>query len=215
MSAERPGPDEYATPREVAAWLGKSLASLQRYRREEEHCPRPDAYKGRQPRWLRTRKPDWLKWYVTYGPGRPAPMRVVSASDQVELEEELRRKYEAGATLRELAEDKGLSYGTVHRLVHRAGGEIRCGGELSETAKSLRNMSPAARLELAKDLRRQYEADADTQALSDTSGLSVATIWNLLHEVHTPMRDPGRKKGVPGTRKPRKPGPQSSSPCSS
>lgn len=188
----RPVTAQYVTAKEVGGWLGKSLASVRKYRLEE-HSPRPDTYEaGVRPRWLRTREADWHKWYATYGPGRRRQLRTKCPEERLKIAKELKVKYEAGASIRVLRADSGLGHGTVVRLLDEAGARIRGGGKLRQPGKSLRAMSPADRLKLAEDLRAKYEAGATVYTLNAECGLSVGAVGKLLAEANTPMRKRGR-----------------------
>lgn len=49
----------------------------------------------------------------------------VTGGDRDTLSEQLRKKYEAGASIRALAEESGRSYGFVHRILSESGATLR------------------------------------------------------------------------------------------
>ena len=62
--------------------------------------------------------------------------RRVTGGERDKLAGDLRKKYEAGASIRELAEDTGRSYGFVHRVLVGSGATLRGrGGATRKKAK--------------------------------------------------------------------------------
>ena len=57
-------------------------------------------------------------------PGLPKGQRIVGEARD-DLASDLVRRYEKGASIRELAESTGRSYGFVHRLLTDAGANLR------------------------------------------------------------------------------------------
>jgi predicted transcriptional regulator len=57
-------------------------------------------------------------------PGLPKGQRIVGEARE-DLATDLVRRYEKGASIRELAESTGRSYGFVHRLLTDAGANLR------------------------------------------------------------------------------------------
>lgn len=51
--------------------------------------------------------------------------RRITGPDRDRLSADLKRRYEAGASIRELAADTGRSYGFVHRVLLEAGVTLR------------------------------------------------------------------------------------------
>lgn len=49
----------------------------------------------------------------------------ITGADRDKLAKELRKRYEAGASIRELAADTQRSYGFVHRILSDAGVQLR------------------------------------------------------------------------------------------
>ena len=49
----------------------------------------------------------------------------VTGSDRDKLAAEMKKKYEAGASIRVLAESSGRSYGFVHRILSESGATLR------------------------------------------------------------------------------------------
>lgn len=49
----------------------------------------------------------------------------VTGSSRNTLSEQLRKKYEGGASIRALAEESGRSYGFVHRILNESGATLR------------------------------------------------------------------------------------------
>jgi predicted transcriptional regulator len=54
--------------------------------------------------------------------------RLPPGPDRDELAAGLKKKYDAGASIRALAEETGRSYGAVHRLLGEAGAAFRARG---------------------------------------------------------------------------------------
>jgi predicted transcriptional regulator len=59
----------------------------------------------------------------------------ISGAERERLAKTLRKSYEKGASLRELAGQTGRSYGFVHRVLTDAGVTLRGRGGASRTAK--------------------------------------------------------------------------------
>ena len=51
--------------------------------------------------------------------------RRITGADRDRLAEDLRRKYDAGKSIRELAASTGRSYGFVHRILSESGAHLR------------------------------------------------------------------------------------------
>ncbi|MGC7095600.1 helix-turn-helix domain-containing protein [Amycolatopsis lurida] len=49
----------------------------------------------------------------------------ITGEARAEVRKELRRRYEAGAPIRALADETGRSYGAVHRLLTESGAALR------------------------------------------------------------------------------------------
>lgn len=58
----------------------------------------------------------------------------VAGEDRSELSVELKRRYDAGESIRQLAAATGRSYGFVHRLLSEAGVELRGRGGATRKA---------------------------------------------------------------------------------
>lgn len=62
--------------------------------------------------------------------------RRVTGGDRSKLASDLRKRYEGGASIRELAADTGRSYGFVHRILSESGATLRGrGGATRNKAK--------------------------------------------------------------------------------
>jgi Helix-turn-helix domain len=62
--------------------------------------------------------------------------RRVTGGDRSKLASDLRKRYEGGASIRELAGDTGRSYGFVHRILSESGATLRGrGGATRNRAK--------------------------------------------------------------------------------
>jgi Helix-turn-helix domain len=62
--------------------------------------------------------------------------RRVTGGDRSKLASDLRKRYEGGASIRELAADTGRSYGFVHRILSESGATLRGrGGATRNRAK--------------------------------------------------------------------------------
>jgi hypothetical protein len=51
--------------------------------------------------------------------------RRIKGKERAQLAGDLRKTYDDGATIRALAEDRSMSYGTVRKLLLEAGAELR------------------------------------------------------------------------------------------
>lgn len=60
----------------------------------------------------------------------------VTGGDRDSLSEQLRKKYEGGASIRALAEEHGRSYGFVHRILSESGATLRGRGGATRKKKS-------------------------------------------------------------------------------
>ncbi|KOX10296.1 transcriptional regulator [Nocardiopsis sp. NRRL B-16309] len=58
----------------------------------------------------------------------------MSGEDRAELAAQLKRRYDAGESIRVLADATGRSYGFVHRLLSEAGAELRGRGGATRRA---------------------------------------------------------------------------------
>ena len=62
--------------------------------------------------------------------------RRVTGGDRSKLASDLRKRYEGGASIRELAGDTGRSYGFIHRILSESGATLRGrGGATRSKAK--------------------------------------------------------------------------------
>ncbi len=62
--------------------------------------------------------------------------RRVTGGDRSKLASDLRKRYEGGASIRELASDTGRSYGFIHRILSESGTTLRGrGGATRSKAK--------------------------------------------------------------------------------
>ncbi len=59
----------------------------------------------------------------------------VTGGDRDSLSGQLKKKYEAGASIRALAEEHGRSYGFVHRILSEAGATLRGRGGATRKKK--------------------------------------------------------------------------------
>ncbi|WP_113694620.1 helix-turn-helix domain-containing protein [Amycolatopsis albispora] len=64
----------------------------------------------------------------------------VTGEARAEVGKELRRRYESGATVRELADETGRSYGAVHQLLAESGAALRArGGGSQKLVREMRS----------------------------------------------------------------------------
>ena len=76
------------------------------------------------------------------GPGRRddvvelAKGKRVTGGDRVSLSDQLKKKYEGGASIRALAEETGRSYGFVHRILSESGATLRGRGGATRKKKA-------------------------------------------------------------------------------
>ena len=62
--------------------------------------------------------------------------RRVTGSERDKLASDLKKKYDGGASIRELAETTGRSYGFVHRVLSESGVELRGRGGATRGKKA-------------------------------------------------------------------------------
>lgn len=60
----------------------------------------------------------------------------ITGSDRNALADDLRRRYDQGASIRELATDTKRSYGFVHRILSESGATLRSRGGATRARKS-------------------------------------------------------------------------------
>lgn len=60
----------------------------------------------------------------------------VTGADRDQLATELRTRYEGGASIRDLAESTGRSYGFVHRMLSESGVNLRGRGGATRSKKA-------------------------------------------------------------------------------
>ncbi|WP_446040115.1 helix-turn-helix domain-containing protein [Streptomyces sp. SID1121] len=111
----------------------------------------------------------------------------ITGTARTQLAAELRRRYDSGATQRQLVEEFGLSRGLVFRLLGEAGTKARGPASREERKKRLTGM---ARKMVADDLKAKYDSGASLRELAKWSGRPKATVRYLLGEVNTKMRSP-------------------------
>jgi hypothetical protein len=59
----------------------------------------------------------------------------VTGGDRTSLSDQLKKKYEGGASIRALAEETGRSYGFVHRILSESGATLRGRGGATRKKK--------------------------------------------------------------------------------
>jgi hypothetical protein len=60
----------------------------------------------------------------------------VTGGDRTSLSDQLKKKYEGGASIRALAEETGRSYGFVHRILSESGATLRGRGGATRKKKA-------------------------------------------------------------------------------
>ncbi|MFI9272623.1 helix-turn-helix domain-containing protein [Kitasatospora sp. NPDC052896] len=104
------------------------------------------------------------------------------------LAADLRARYEDGATVATLVKIAGRSARTVRRLLHEAGATLRPARRRQLPAPE----AAAAREQLKRDLRANYDAGDSIQVLAQATRLSTRTVHRLLREAGTTMRSPSQ-----------------------
>lgn len=75
----------------------------------------------------------------------PEPRKRLKPEQQERVTSELRKKYDAGASIRALAEESGRSYGYVHRRLYESGVSFRSrGGNRWGSSRRPQNSRPRA-----------------------------------------------------------------------
>lgn len=103
-----------------------------------------------------------------------------------EVAAEIRKKYEAGATTEGLAKEYHTYASTVCRLIRRSGGIVRT------EAQKIHKFSD----DVAKEMRRKYEAGATLQDLVNEYGTYRTTVSNNIRRVGGVMRRTGYPAGT-------------------
>ncbi|GAA2439655.1 helix-turn-helix domain-containing protein [Streptomyces glaucus] len=131
----------------------------------------------------------------------PPPHKRVRGEQRQQLAQLLKTKYDAGASIRELAAETGRSYGSINRLLHEIGVTFRGRGG-SRNERTVRSSSPPSRkrssphrvakpqrAELAATLKHEYEAtQATIGSLARKHGLNYSLVRTLLHEAGANVR---------------------------
>jgi hypothetical protein len=60
----------------------------------------------------------------------------ITGGDRTSLSDQLKKKYEGGASIRALAEETGRSYGFVHRILSESGATLRGRGGATRKKKA-------------------------------------------------------------------------------
>lgn len=115
----------------------------------------------------------------------------ITGKDRDEWGAALKQKYEDdGATIRELAESTGRSFGFVHRMLWEVGASIRAqGGNQRSSAK-------AERAKLGPILKKQYENGASIAMLATRYGKGDKFVTQALREAGVTIRPAHRQRGV-------------------
>ncbi|MFD3714915.1 helix-turn-helix domain-containing protein [Streptomyces sp. NPDC058677] len=74
----------------------------------------------------------------------PEPRRRLQPEQQDRVTSELRKKYDAGASIRALSEESGRSYGYVHQRLYESGVTFRPRGGNRHTSRRPRGSGPRA-----------------------------------------------------------------------
>ncbi|MFI6689209.1 helix-turn-helix domain-containing protein [Streptomyces sp. NPDC050485] len=145
-------------------------------------------------------------------PARHSRIEIRDARTRRLLATELRRMYENGATLRELAQATGHSAKSVRDLLVEAGTRLRPRGRRPArpdagpdrtAAPQHPHQAPDSRHRGARELRALYEQGASIRELSARTGTSFGAVRNRLLDAGTTLRSVGGFHRQPdGTRKP-------------
>lgn len=106
----------------------------------------------------------------------------------------LRERYEAGATVGDLAAECGRSARTVRRWLVEAEATLRSPTRPADSVRT-RKVQTAARARLMATPRTRYEAGKSVPALADDVGCSVTKIYRPLRKAGTTMRSPHKPTG--------------------
>ncbi|MEU5176627.1 helix-turn-helix domain-containing protein [Streptomyces eurythermus] len=69
-------------------------------------------------------------------PNKTPARRLTPGPDRDKLAQDLKKRYDSGASIRALAQETGRSYGGVHRLLEDAGATFRSRGGASRRTES-------------------------------------------------------------------------------
>lgn len=112
--------------------------------------------------------------------------------------EDLRARYESGASVSDLVLSTKLSHGTVINRLRAAGTRMRTS---QETRKMRAGKRAKARIRLARELRSLYEKGATIADLADRCGRSAKTARRLLAEAGGSTRTSWQTRRMRRTRK--------------
>lgn len=131
----------------------------------------------------------------------PPPHQRVRGERRHQLAARLKKKYDAGSSIRALAAETGRSYGHINQLLHEAGVDLRGrGGSRNRTNVRASHQRPeranpwcrvpsSQRAELAAKLKEEYEASHGTiGTLAAKHGLGYHLVRALLHEAGADIR---------------------------
>jgi hypothetical protein len=104
-------------------------------------------------------------------------------------------KYEAGASIRDLAEEAGRSYGFMNRLLVESGAAMR--GRGGDQRSHIRSAERRAEIEaLGAKLKDRYEDGASISELAEEAGFSEVHTYRLLVAAGTKIRRPAQCLGA-------------------
>ncbi|GGT05059.1 hypothetical protein GCM10010206_79210 [Streptomyces cinerochromogenes] len=125
----------------------------------------------------------------------PKPGERVGGEDRAALGKELRKRYEAGASIRDLIRETGRSYGFLHRLLDEAGVTFRGRGGARPSRRpgtypvTVFRPTGEQRARLAASLRGEYEGSRlAVPDLAERHGLTKSLVRTLLQEAGATIR---------------------------
>lgn len=120
----------------------------------------------------------------------------ITGKDRDEWGAALKQKYEDdGATIRELAESTGRSFGWMHKLLREAGTSIRGQGGDQRSSATV-EAAEAERAKLGPILKTPYENGASIAILAARYGKSKKFVAQALREAGVKIRPAHRQRGV-------------------
>ena len=90
----------------------------------------------------------------------------ITGANRTKLASSLKKSYESGASIRELAEQNGRSYGFVHRVLAEAGVTLRGRGGATRAKRTKVDKKPAA----AANAARRTAVEASPRATRRAKG---------------------------------------------
>ena len=95
----------------------------------------------------------------------------------------LRRRYEEGETVKEIADDLDFSYWLIRKAIRRVGCKIGVRKHVRQDYSAQETPVP-----VVAEIIRRYSAGELARHVADATGVSVQTVYNIIHRAGVPTR---------------------------